>query len=260
MVADQASGRPAGWKRDPSGRHYGRWWDGEGWTENVISAEKVQSVDPLQPRPPETISAPPPPPRPDPVQAARMSTPAGKSRRVPLWVKIAIPVVVVIGLASAGGDDSGKDVQVSGPAPTSEAATAPTATPAAGDRPVGATAKTGNLDVTVFGVTDPQPAPSRFEQPKAGFRFVAVDVQVANKSNRQERFSSILGFSLLDSSNRKYDAEFLSSLTPGPPEGEIPPGEAIRGFVVFQVPESATGLRFRVQGNLTAAGAFFKLG
>lgn len=134
MVADQASGRPAGWKRDPSGRHYGRWWDGEGWTENVISAEKVQSVDPLQPRPPKTISAPPPPPRPDPVQAARMSTPAGKSRRVPLWVKIAIPVVVVIGLASAGGDDSGKDVQVSGPAPTSgpvqSVAPATTATPA----------------------------------------------------------------------------------------------------------------------------------
>lgn len=111
----------------------------------------------------------------------------------------------------------------------------------------------------MFGVTDPQPAPNRFEQPKDGFRYISVDVQVANKSNRQERFSSILGFSVLDGENRKYDPEFLSSVTPGPPEGEIPPGEAIRGFVVFEVPEPAAGLRFRVQGNITAAGAFFKL-
>ncbi len=48
-MADQGTGqeRPAGWKRDPSGRHYGRWWDGSRWTEHVISAERIQSVDPL---------------------------------------------------------------------------------------------------------------------------------------------------------------------------------------------------------------------
>lgn len=52
-MADQGTGqqRPAGWKKDPSGRHFGRWWDGQKWTENVISAEKVQSIDPLPPRP-----------------------------------------------------------------------------------------------------------------------------------------------------------------------------------------------------------------
>lgn len=52
-MADQGSGqqRPAGWKKDPSGRHYGRWWDGSHWTAHVISAERVQSVDPLPPRP-----------------------------------------------------------------------------------------------------------------------------------------------------------------------------------------------------------------
>lgn len=48
-MADQGqpSTRPAGWKKDPSGRHFGRWWDGEKWTENVISSEKVVGVDPL---------------------------------------------------------------------------------------------------------------------------------------------------------------------------------------------------------------------
>lgn len=46
-MADQ---RPAaGWKRDPSGRHFGRYWDGERWTDQVVSAEKVQGVDPIAP-------------------------------------------------------------------------------------------------------------------------------------------------------------------------------------------------------------------
>lgn len=42
-MADQGPGqqRPAGWKKDPSGRHFGWWWDGSTWTEHVISAEKV---------------------------------------------------------------------------------------------------------------------------------------------------------------------------------------------------------------------------
>lgn len=46
-MADEGRGpqRPAGWKKDPSGRHYGRYWDGFEWTDHVISAEKVQSVD-----------------------------------------------------------------------------------------------------------------------------------------------------------------------------------------------------------------------
>lgn len=52
-MADQGPGqqRPAGWKKDPTGRHFGRYWDGSQWTEHVISAEKVQTVDPLPPRP-----------------------------------------------------------------------------------------------------------------------------------------------------------------------------------------------------------------
>jgi hypothetical protein len=48
-MVDQGNGqeRPAGWKRDPSGRHYGRYWDGERWTDQVVSADKVRGIDPL---------------------------------------------------------------------------------------------------------------------------------------------------------------------------------------------------------------------
>ena len=48
-MAQQATGqeRAAGWMKDPSGRHFGRYWDGEQWTEHVISPETVPGIDPV---------------------------------------------------------------------------------------------------------------------------------------------------------------------------------------------------------------------
>ena len=87
----QPGGRPAGWKKDPSGRHFGRWWDGQRWTENVISAEKVQSLDPMPP-PPEPALFPDSPPAPPPAARASL-TPAqpavryrGPAPTAPGWV------------------------------------------------------------------------------------------------------------------------------------------------------------------------------
>ena len=115
-MADERTGlhRPAGWKKDPTGRHFGRWWDGNQWTKNVISANKVQSIDPLAawlepltlpeippPAPPRTAAAtpPPPPPRREPgkvlMAAPSMETATGPSapppRREPGKVLMAAP-------------------------------------------------------------------------------------------------------------------------------------------------------------------------
>ncbi len=68
-MADQGP-RPAGWKKDPTGRHFGRYWDGAAWTENVISAEKVSAdqastteatLSHVQVIPPSSAPAPTPP-------------------------------------------------------------------------------------------------------------------------------------------------------------------------------------------------------
>lgn len=50
--------RAPGWKRDPWQRFAGRYWDGEQWTEHVVTAEKVRSVDPVPATPPVTERAP----------------------------------------------------------------------------------------------------------------------------------------------------------------------------------------------------------
>lgn len=38
--------RPAGWERDPSGRHEYRYWDGSSWTDDVAD-QGITSVDPI---------------------------------------------------------------------------------------------------------------------------------------------------------------------------------------------------------------------
>jgi hypothetical protein len=43
-------------------------------------------------------------------------------------------------------------------------------------------------------------------------------------------------------------------------DGEVGPGEARRGGIVFEVTQDATGLRLRLKGNITATGSLFELG
>jgi hypothetical protein len=122
---------------------------------------------------------------------------------------------------------------------------------------IGETAKTGDFSVIVFGFRDPQP-PSQFAKPPAGSHYVSVDVQVMNTASSQKAFSSLLGFHLVDATNHQYDEE-LTDITPRPADGQVAPGQAVRGIVVFAVPDGTTGLQLRVQGSITASGAFFAL-
>ena len=280
-MADQREDarRAPGWKRDPWRRFAGRYWDGEDWTEHVVSADKVTGVDPVPLAPPPSAPPPPPPPgRPpgaagrEPVDAPSVQpAPAAERapgsrrqrRRWPLWAKIGVPVALIIVIGAAASSGSKKNSQTSNSTVAGDQGSASTAKsstpPAKSNYSVGETAKTGDFEVTVYGSKDPQPA-SQFDRPAAGSHFVSVDVQVANRGSKQQTFSSLAGFHLVDSANRQFDEEIASDVKPGPPDGQIPAGEAVRGTVVFEVPDGTTGLRLRVQGNLTASGAFFSLG
>ncbi len=276
-MADQAAPgeRPAGWKKDPTGRHFGRYWDGQGWTEHVISAQKVQGVDPMpaDPEPSLFAGAPPGAPRGrptaptpgDPVASSSAKRPKDGGVKVTnksgtktlmfplqegkpgdLWIDVAYRRGEVV--------RSQKDLQTSGPS-DSTSATAPQAKTV---YKVGDTAKTGAFEVTVFGYRDPHPSANQFDKPAPGSRYVSVDVQVANPGSRQEVFSSIVGLHVVDTANRQYDIAITTG-TPRAPDGQVPAGQAVRGIAVFEVPDGTTGLRLRVQGGLTASGAFFTL-
>jgi hypothetical protein len=88
-LADQGTGRerPAGWKRDPTGRHFGRYWDGQQWTAYVVSPEKVQSLDPLPPPPePSLFRDGPPPPEPTATRGVSARTTAMPQAEAPTTV------------------------------------------------------------------------------------------------------------------------------------------------------------------------------
>jgi hypothetical protein len=153
---------------------------------------------------------------------------------------VAVVIAIVVALSRGGKDES---------------PVATTVPPASKTFAVGETARTADFDVTVYGVKDPQP-PGQFLRPSPGAHYVSVDVQVANRSATQQNFSSLLQIHLLDGSNRQFDPTF-GEVAPPAPDGEVPPGQAIRGLALFEMPDGTTGLRVRVQGSLTAAGAYF---
>lgn len=213
--------------------------------------------------------APPPPPPPTTTSVADV----GDGRRWKTWQAIvAAAVALVVGIAIGAATNSTTsekktDTVVASPTSTSTSSTVTVTPPTttvtqqpSGDYKVGDTANTSDLQAKVYGFRDPQPPVDSFNTPTAGDHFVSVDVQITNPGSSQQRFSSLLGFHLLDSQNRQYDEDLTSAgMSPGAPDGELAAGQSIRGFVVFEVPDGSTGLRFRVQGSITAAGAVFRL-
>ncbi|MDQ6725199.1 MAG: DUF4352 domain-containing protein [Actinomycetota bacterium] len=144
---------------------------------------------------------------------------------------------------------------------TPPASTPSPASPAKAGYNLGATAKTGDFMVTVYGFKNPQPSTNTFITPKPGMHYVSVDVQITNPDLKSQRaFSSLIGFHLLDAQNFQYTEDLMDAgLTPGAPDGELAAGQSVRGYVGFEVPDTASGLKLRIQGGLTAAGAVFNL-
>lgn len=162
-------------------------------------------------------------------------------------VVIGVISAIALGTAAKKVSTNAKNGNLGGPAPAAQ-------------YKVGDTASTSDYRITLFGVKDPQPPLDQFDTPRAGDHFVSVDVQVMNPGSSQKPFSSLIGFHLLDSLNRQYDETIVSGLQPGAPDGQIAGGQSVRGFVSFEVPDGTAGLKLRVQGSLTAAGAVFNLG
>jgi hypothetical protein len=125
---------------------------------------------------------------------------------------------------------------------------------------VGQTAQTGDFKVTVHGFTDPYVPTESFFAAKPGNHYVTVDVEIMNPTKSQQLFSSLAGFHLADAKNKEYNETIIVGLDPPAPEGQIPAGGAVRGNAGFEIPDGSPGpLRLRVQGNLTASGAYFVL-
>jgi len=115
----------------------------------------------------------------------------------------------------------------------------------------------GTTNLTVNQVL--YPAGDDFNKPKAGFKFLVVDITIENTGATAISVSSLLQMSVKDSSGQEFDVDLMASVASGgtPPDGEIAPGEKLRGQVGFQVPENATGLVFVFDADVWGSGKVF---
>jgi len=122
---------------------------------------------------------------------------------------------------------------------------------------VGDIVEIGDLTLTVNEATFPPG--DEFNKPEAGNKFMVVDVTLENKGAEAEVISSLMQMYLKDATGQKYELDLMASVASGgaTPDGEIAPGEKIRGQVSFQVPENAQGLVFVFDADVFGHGKVF---
>jgi hypothetical protein len=144
------------------------------------------------------------------------------------------------------------------------AASEATAVPAATSAPTGPqTYKVGDViaikDLNLVVLGWDRPAGDQFSKPEDGKQFVAVELILVNKGASAASVSSLAQMSLKDGEDQKYTVDFMASSATGAsaPEGELAPGEKLRGKVGFQVPKGATGLTFVFDADIFGSGKLF---
>jgi hypothetical protein len=102
----------------------------------------------------------------------------------------------------------------------------------------------GDLTLTINEVT--YPTGDSFNLPKEGNQFIVIDLTIENKGSEAKSVSTMLQMGLKDATGQLYDIDISATMASGgsTPDGEIAPGEKLRGQIGFQVPEGVSGLVF----------------
>jgi hypothetical protein len=119
---------------------------------------------------------------------------------------------------------------------------------------VGERVALGDYEVVVHAVQNPMPPANQFLKPPAGKRWVALDTEVVNRTDKPKPFSALLAFELQDQANRTYDMTVTTGAQPGAPDGEIVPKGSKRGLLVFELPDDASSLRLMFKSNVFGTG------
>ncbi|MBX0330728.1 DUF4352 domain-containing protein [Oscillochloris sp. ZM17-4] len=80
-----------------------------------------------------------------------------------------------------------------------------------------------------------------------------------NQGAQSANLSTLAQMSLKDGEGRRYTIDLLAAMAVGgaAPQGELAPGETVRGPVGFQVLADASGLLFIFDGDIFGAGKVF---
>lgn len=107
---------------------------------------------------------------------------------------------------------------------------------------VGDTIKMGDITLTVNEYVDNVVSKNEYDKPGSGNRFVAVDVKLENAGNSSEYILTD-DFTIQDSNSYVYSHEWSEAKSPELQSGNLGKGSSLRGWVVFEVPSKASGLK-----------------
>lgn len=101
-----------------------------------------------------------------------------------------------------------------------------------------------------------QPLGGDLNPPAAGKKYLVVDVMLANQGEGSFNISPVFQMTLKDATGQKYNVNGKANLASGSnsPNGELNPGEVIRGKVGFHVPEDLVNFIFIYEANLIGLG------
>jgi hypothetical protein len=101
-----------------------------------------------------------------------------------------------------------------------------------------------------------QPPGGDFNPPDEGKKYLVVDLMIANQGERSFNSSPVFQMTIKDPSGQKYNINGKANIASGSntPNGEVNPGEVIRGKVGFHVPEDLINFIFVYEANLMGIG------
>lgn len=109
---------------------------------------------------------------------------------------------------------------------------------------VGTAVALNSATVTVVSVDLDYKSSDQFTQPKAGNRFVAVEILYENTGADKVSYNPF-DWKLSDSSGFSYEHGY-SGKGPELNSGDLAAGEKARGFITYEVPQGATGLSLKL--------------
>lgn len=167
--------------------------------------------------------------------------------------RVMLPLLSLLGvlalvIMACGGSDANAGTSVGSSTNTSQNSGSSSTTK---HFKVGDQVKVGSTYIVTVNSFKTNPG-DEFTKPKSGNKFVVVDLTIKNISNEEQDVSSLLQFTLKDSTGQKYDETIISGVTP--PDGKLAAGDIVKGQIAYEVSASQHNFTFSFEADIVSSG------
>jgi hypothetical protein len=162
-------------------------------------------------------------------------------------VALVVFIVIISAATSSGGKSNTGTASTSGSSTTSSINTQP-----AQHFKVGDTVKVGDTWQVVVNSVKTDDG-GQFSGLKSGDTYLVVDVSLTNLSSSEQNVSSILFFTLQDSTGQKYN-ETVDPNASATLDGKVSAGSPLRGSLVYEVPASTKSFVLNFAPDIVGSG------